>query len=103
MASCASSLRRRADTGGARIAARAHLRAGLEVASPTRIALGPRPCRASNAPREVSAAESLATAGMQRGTLLTVREQGDGSAEDETLAPPPPPRATDAVTHERFN
>jgi hypothetical protein len=58
----------------------------------------------SNAPPEVSPAEALATAGMQRGTLLTVRERDDGSAEDDpTLAPPPPPRVTDAVTHERFN
>ena len=41
---------------------------------------------------------------MQRGTLLTVRESGDGSQQDDAgLAPPPPPRVTDAVTHERFN
>ena len=59
---------------------------------------------ASNDPPEVSPAEALATAGMQRGTLLTVRESGDGAAEDDpTLVAPPPPRVTDAVTHERFN
>jgi hypothetical protein len=41
---------------------------------------------------------------MQLGTLVTVRERDDGSFEDEpTVAPPPPARATDAVTHERFN
>jgi len=59
---------------------------------------------ASNAPPSQSPAEALATAGMQRGTLLTVRESSDGSQQDDAgLAPPPPPRVTDAVTHERFN
>ena len=59
---------------------------------------------ASNAPPSQSPAEALASAGMQRGTLLTVRESGDGSSQDDAgLAPPPPPRVTDAVTHERFN
>lgn len=59
---------------------------------------------ASNAPPEVSTTEALATAGMQRGTLLTVRESVDGSTEDDPgLTPPPPPRVTDAVTYERFN
>ena len=63
-----------------------------------------RDADASNAPREVSPAEALATAGMQRGTLLTVRERGDGEMEDEPGASaPPPPRVTDAVTYERFN
>lgn len=59
---------------------------------------------ASNAPPEPSSAEALTTAGMQRGTLVTVRESGDSAAEDDpAIAPPPPPRVTDAVTHERFN
>ena len=58
----------------------------------------------SNAPREVSPAEALATAGMQRGNLVTVRERDDGADEDEDGLPPQTtPRATDAVTHERFN
>jgi hypothetical protein len=56
---------------------------------------------ASNAPPELSPAEALATTGMQRGTLLTVRERDDGSlSDDHALAPPP--RETDAVTYERF-
>ena len=59
---------------------------------------------ASNAPPEVSPAEALATAGMQRGNLVTVRERDDGADEDEpALATTTPPRVTDAVTHERFN
>ena len=59
---------------------------------------------ASNAPPELSSAEALTTAGMQRGTLLTVRESGDSPREDDpAIASPPPPRVTDAVTHERFN
>ena len=59
---------------------------------------------ASNAPPSQSPAEALASAGIQRGTLLTVRESGDGSPHDDAaLAPPPPRRVTDAVTHERFN
>ncbi len=58
----------------------------------------------SNAPREVSPAEALATAGMQRGSLVTVRERDDGEDDDEHGVPPQTtPRATDAVTHERFN
>jgi hypothetical protein len=51
----------------------------------------------------MSPAEALATAGMQRGTLLTERESGDGAPEDDPALPPSPPRVTDAVTHERFN
>jgi hypothetical protein len=59
---------------------------------------------ASNAPPSLSPAEALATAGMQRGTLLTVRESSDGATHDDAaLAPLPPPRVSDAVTHERFN
>jgi hypothetical protein len=68
-----------------------------------RLLSDPDDADASNAPREVSAAEALTTTGMQRGTLLTVREQGDGSLEDEGAHAPPAPRVTDAVTHERFN
>ena len=64
---------------------------------------GPDDVDAPSAPREVSAAEALATAGMQRGTLHTVREHGDASLEDEGAHAPPAPRVTDAVTHERFN
>ena len=46
----------------------------------------------SNAPREVSPAEALATAGMQRGNLVTVRERDDGADEDEpALATTTPP------------
>ena len=52
----------------------------------------------SNAPREVSPAEALAAAGMQRGTLLTVRERDDRADEDDPGLPPQtPPGATDAV------
>jgi len=41
---------------------------------------------------------------MQRGNLVTVRERDDGADEDEPGVPPQTtPRATDAVTHERFN
>ena len=59
---------------------------------------------ASNAPPELSPAEGLATAAMQRGNLVTVRERDDGADQDDpSLATPPPPRVTDAVTHERFN
>jgi hypothetical protein len=58
---------------------------------------------ASNAPRDVSMAEAMATAGMQRGTLVTVRDNGDGSDEDDVALAAPLPRVTDAVTHERFN
>ena len=59
---------------------------------------------ASNAPPSPSPAEALALAGMQRGTLLTVRESSDSATQDDAaLAPLPPPRVTDAVTHERFN
>ena len=59
---------------------------------------------ASNAPPSLSPAEALATAGMQRGTLLTVRESSDGATHDgAALAPLLPPRVSDAVTHERFN
>ncbi len=48
---------------------------------------------ASNAPPELSSAEALTTAGMQRGTLVTVRESGDSAGEDDpAIAPPPPPR-----------
>ena len=47
---------------------------------------------ASNAPPEVSPAEALATAGMQRGNLVTVRERDDGADEDEpALATTTPP------------
>ena len=54
----------------------------------------------SNAPREVSPAEALATAGMQRGNLVTVRERDDGADKDEPgLSPQTTPRATDAVTY----
>lgn len=64
----------------------------------------PDDANASNAPPERSSAEALTTAGMQRGSLLTVRESGDGAGQDDpVIAPPPPPRVTDAVTHERFN
>jgi hypothetical protein len=60
-----------------------------------------RDADASNAAPEPSAAEVLAMAGLQRGTLVTVRE-GDDMPDGE--APPPPlPRETDAVTFERFN
>jgi hypothetical protein len=58
---------------------------------------------ASNTPPYLSAAEALATAGMQRGTLLTVRDSDDGSRQDEAPFDAPPPRVSDAVTHERFN
>ena len=58
----------------------------------------------SNAAREVSPAEALATAGMQRGNLVTVRARDDGEDDDEpSLATQTPSRVTDAVTHERFN
>ena len=59
---------------------------------------------APSAPPSQSPTEALASAGMQRGTLLTVRESGDSSPHDDAaLAPPPPPGVSDAVTHERFN
>ena len=59
---------------------------------------------ASTARRELSAAEAVATAGMQRGSLVTVRDaHGVAEDDDASLASAPPPRATDAVTHERFN
>jgi len=38
---------------------------------------------APSAPPSQSPAEALATAGTQRGTLLTVRESGDGSQQDD--------------------
>jgi len=63
----------------------------------------PDAAAASNDTREASPAEALATEGMQRGTLLTVRERDDGADEDDPARVPPPPRVTDAVTHERFN
>ena len=45
---------------------------------------------ASNAPPELSPAEALATAAMQRGSLVTVRESSDGARDDDpSLAPPP--------------
>jgi len=59
--------------------------------------------RSAAAPPSQSPAEALATAGMQRGTLLTVRESSDGSPHDDAGLAPPPPRVTEAVTHERFN
>jgi hypothetical protein len=68
-----------------------------------RLLRDPDDADASSAPRELSPAEALATAGMQRGTLLTVRASGDGVQADEPSFAPPPPRVTDAVTHERFN
>jgi hypothetical protein len=58
---------------------------------------------ASNAPPELSPAEALATAGMQRGSLVTVRESSDGAGDDDASFASPPPKVTDAVTHERFN
>ena len=35
--------------------------------------------------------------------LLTVRDSDDGSLRDDTALVPPPPRVSDAVTHERFD
>ena len=58
---------------------------------------------ASNAPPELSPAEALATAAMQRGSLVTVRESSDGARDDDPSLTPPPPKVSDAVTHERFN
>ena len=58
---------------------------------------------ASNATPERSPAEALANAGMQRGTLLTVRDSDDGPRPDDAVLVQPPPRVSDAVTHERFN
>ena len=59
----------------------------------------------SNAAREVSPAEALATAGMQRGNLVTVRERDDGEDDDEPSLATQTPSCVrlDAVTHERFN
>jgi hypothetical protein len=50
----------------------------------------------------------MTLAGMQRGTLETAKEPSRPRkpaepAEPELAAPPPPPRATDAAVHERFN
>ena len=49
----------------------------------------------SNAPLELSPIEALASAGTQRGTLVTVRETADAESTDE---PSPMHRDTDAVT-----
>lgn len=57
---------------------------------------------ASNAPPELSPAEALATAAMQRGSLVTVRESSDGARDDDPSLAPPPPKVRDAVTHERI-
>ena len=40
---------------------------------------------------------------MQRGSLVTVRESSDGARDDDPSLAPPPPKVSDAVTHERFN
>jgi hypothetical protein len=56
----------------------------------------------SNAAAEMSPSEVVTTFGMQRGTLVTMRE-GEPSAGDAGDAVPPPPRPSDAVVHERFN
>jgi hypothetical protein len=56
----------------------------------------------SNAARELSPGEALATAGMQRGTLLTLRDADARVDADAGLVPPAPP-VSDAVTHARFN
>jgi hypothetical protein len=55
----------------------------------------------SNAVPESSPTEALAVAGMQRGTMVTVRDSDD---TPDGFAPPAPlARETDAVTFERFN
>src|SRR5262249_14385577 len=56
----------------------------------------------SNAPAKMSRVEVLTALGMQRGTLVTMRD-GAESAGDATSAVPPPPRPSDAVVYERFN
>jgi hypothetical protein len=58
----------------------------------------------SNARAELSPTEALTTLGMERGTLVSMREGADGAGDDAALGrPAPPPRATEAVVHERFN
>jgi hypothetical protein len=57
---------------------------------------------ASNTPPELSRVEALTHAATQRGTLVTVPDREDGTLSAEP-ALAPPPRVTDAVTHERFN
>lgn len=68
-----------------------------------RLLRNPDDAGASNAPPELSPAEALATAAMQRGSLVTLRESTDGARDDDPSIASPPPRVTDAVTHERFN
>ena len=50
---------------------------------------------------DLSVAESLAVAGMQRGTMVTVRVGDD--TPDGPAQPAPLPRDPDAVTFERFS
>jgi hypothetical protein len=58
----------------------------------------------SHEPRAPSPNEALTLAGMQRGTLVTVRDGADDVNDDsEAALPPPPPPKTDAVVFERFN
>jgi hypothetical protein len=57
---------------------------------------------ASNDTPALSPAEAVATMGMQRGTLATVREDDGAPHEDEDAAALAT-RPTGAVTHERFN
>jgi hypothetical protein len=64
--------------------------------------------REDDDPREPAApstTEALTLPGMQRGTLVTVRDgANDVNDEDAGAAlPPPPPAKTDAVVFERFN
>jgi hypothetical protein len=56
----------------------------------------------SNAPAEMSPTEALTALGMQRGTLVTMRD-GASNAGDATSAQAAPPRPSDGVVHERFN
>lgn len=60
-----------------------------------------RDADATNAAPELSPTEALTALGMQRGTVVTAREES-GIPEEEPGAPPPP-RVTDAVVHEGFN
>src|SRR5438309_1865244 len=56
----------------------------------------------SNAPPKLTPAEALTTVGLQRGTLVSMREGADPTDEgDAAKLAPPLPRHTEAVVHER--